>query len=103
MHQCGFGELFQMLCTGSLRLDVSLPNLKIFCSFQGVVGDACLLYFNGVEAEQEGGLHTASIQQDDAHHALDYLGLVLGDWGGFIWGERVMGIFAIFLRGDDIW
>ena len=39
----------------------------------------------------------------DAQHALYYLDLLLGDWWGLIWGERVMVIFAIFFRGNDIW
>ena len=56
------------------------------------------MYCNGVEADQEGGFHTASVEQDAAHHALDSIDLVLGDWGGFIWGERVMGIFTKFFR-----
>ena len=62
-----------------------------------------MLYHNGVEADQDGGVHNTSVEQDASHHDLDSLDLFLGDWGGFIWGERAMGIFYVFLQGDDIW
>ena len=62
-----------------------------------------MLYCNGVEADQEGGVYTERVEYDTAHHALDSIDIFLGDRGGFIWGSLVMGMFAVFLWGDDIW
>ena len=98
IHPCGFGESFLMLCIVFLRLDVSPRNLENLPFFSG----CCRLRLsvvlkNGVEVDQDGVLHTAIVEQDAVHHSLDSLDLVLGDWKGFIWWERVMGIFAVFL------
>ena len=68
-----------MLCTLFSRLGVSPCNLTTLPFFLGVFCCACLLNSNDVEAYQEGGVYTASVEQDASQYALDSLDFFLGD------------------------
>ena len=60
MHLCGFGESFLMLCTVFLRLNVLPRNLITLLLFLGYF--LLRLSCNGVEADQEGGVYTESVE-----------------------------------------
>ena len=44
---------------------------QILCPLESVVSRAGLLHGNGFEADQEGRIHTARVEQDTAHDALN--------------------------------
>ena len=76
---------------------------QILCPLESVVCRAGLLHDNGVEADQEGRIHTARVEQDTAHDALNGFYFIFGYREGFVWGERIMGIFAVFLGYNNVW
>ena len=76
---------------------------QILCPLESVVGRAGLLHDNGVEADQEGRIHTARVEQDTAHDALNAFYFLFRYRGGFFRGERIMGIFAILFGCDNVW
>ena len=76
---------------------------QILCPLESVVGRAGLLHRNGVEADQEGRIHTARVEQDTDNNALNSFYFLFRYRGGFFRGERIMGIFAILFGCDNVW
>ena len=76
---------------------------QILCPLESVVGRSGLLHGNGVEADQEGRIHTARVEQDTAHDALNSFYFSFDTGEDLLGGERIMGIFAVLSGCDDVW